>query len=146
MLLAALNMGAVIAAVSMEARRRFSRPSCLSPCGTSSARYHRSGRTSQTPVGCCFTVLTSCQGNATVLRYQWCAHSFSKLVSLSGSLALTQWLSLCLTRSLSLSLSLTHGKFFTFSLSLLLSLLLTLCPSFLFFLSLSPFLFSHFIA
>ncbi len=37
-------MGAVMAALSVEARRRLSRPSCLSHCGHSAARYHRSGR------------------------------------------------------------------------------------------------------
>lgn len=38
------RMGAVMAVLSVEARRRFSRPSCLSHCTTSAARYHRSGR------------------------------------------------------------------------------------------------------
>ncbi|XP_026042654.1 calsenilin isoform X4 [Astatotilapia calliptera] len=37
-----LIMGAVMAALSVEARRRLSRPSCLSHCGHSAARYHRS--------------------------------------------------------------------------------------------------------
>ncbi|TWW60650.1 hypothetical protein D4764_05G0007400 [Takifugu flavidus] len=37
-------MGAVMAALSVEARRRLSlsRPSCLSHCGHGAARYHRS--------------------------------------------------------------------------------------------------------
>ncbi|XP_014849450.1 PREDICTED: calsenilin-like isoform X6 [Poecilia mexicana] len=39
-------MGAVMAALSVEARRRLSRPSCLSHCTTSAARYHRSDDTS----------------------------------------------------------------------------------------------------
>lgn len=39
-------MGAVLAALSVEARRRLSRPSCLSHCGRGAARYHRSGRRS----------------------------------------------------------------------------------------------------
>lgn len=42
-----LIMGAVMAALSVEARRRLSRPSCLSHCGHSAARYHRSGRNRQ---------------------------------------------------------------------------------------------------
>ena len=39
-----IAMGAVMAALSMEARRLLSRPTCLSHCGQSTARYHRSGR------------------------------------------------------------------------------------------------------
>lgn len=39
-------MGGVMATLSLEARRRFSRPSFLSDCRHSTARYHRSGNVS----------------------------------------------------------------------------------------------------
>lgn len=40
-------MGSVMATLSLEARRRFSRPSFLADCRHSTARYHRSGNAYQ---------------------------------------------------------------------------------------------------